>query len=671
MRPASRRSPATNRTSSKQHSDQAATGTQVTDLCVPAPVAKAYTKSKWSVVPQSQDKSVYVKWKEFQEHRPSPGQMREWGLSYPAARWAVVTGQVSGLVVLDFDGPTGVATMDRLGLQPFVRTPRGGAHVYVTAPDFAIRGAARVDQNQYPNMDLLADGRLATFYGKDHIRGSSYEKAEGRKRYLVEELPQELQQLLRDRRQKERKAPAELPHDFTDFATDDVLLRDALDAVDEGAPRNGAGFALACQLRDERYDPAQAELVMVAFAEAVTDAGDHPYLPQEAYDSLVSAYGSPARSPRSLARKRNESRFSLRSMADVEPQDVRWFWPGRIPFGKITNFEGDPEHGKSLTTLDLAARTSSGRPFPDDATGAPCAVLLICDEDDYEDTIVPRLIAAGADRGHIFALHPDKDADGKMIPFFMPDDLPDLEKHINALKARTGRSDVVVIVDPVTAVLNERINSGVDASVRRALSPLAELARVTGAAIILVRHLNKNSQEKNVKYRGGGSIGFFGAARTVLLFGAHPDDPSMVVLAVSKNNLGPKAPSLAYRVESWDQNPAVPIIQWKGEVDLTADTVLNGRDGRTASPERDLAMKVIDELLDANDGSVRADVAIKECKKAGASEKTAQRAKADMGLVVGGVRSETGDGKYDHWTWSRPVAGTKVRIQAQVPDVPR
>ncbi len=331
-----------------------------------------------------------------------------------------------------------------------------------------------------------------------------------------------------------------------------------------------------------------------------------------------------------------ETKFSLRSMAEITPKAVRWFWDGYVPFGKITNFEGDPEHGKSLTTLDLAARTSAGRTFPDESPCPPCAVLLICDEDDYEDTIVPRLIAAGADRDYIYALHPDRGQDGEIVPFFMPDDLPVLERSIEQLQEFTGREDVLVIIDPVTACLSEKINSGVDASVRRVLSPLAELARNTGAAIVLVRHLNKNSAEKNVQYRGGGSIGFFAAARAAVVFGKHPDDPSLVVMAQSKKNLGREMPSLAYRIIGWPEDERLPLIEWVGATDVKADRVLGGHDARTDSPERDHAKEILNSLLDALDGEVAADVAFAECKKAGISPSTARRACKELGLVKSG-----------------------------------
>src|SRR5438270_8546702 len=79
-------------------------------------------------------------------------------------------------------------------------------------------------------------------------------------------------------------------------------------------------------------------------------------------------------------------------------EELIWLWPRRIAAGKLTLIDGDPEQGKSLLTLDLAARVSSGKPFPDgQPAGEPAGVLLIGAEDGLTDTVLPRLSAAGAD----------------------------------------------------------------------------------------------------------------------------------------------------------------------------------------------------------------------------------------------------------------------------------
>ena len=85
----------------------------------------------------------------------------------------------------------------------------------------------------------------------------------------------------------------------------------------------------------------------------------------------------------------------------VSPETVQWLEGsglGRIPLGKVTVFEGDPDELKSTVTIDLVARLTSGRPMPG-CTDAiePAGAVIVSLEDGVADTIVPRLGAAGAD----------------------------------------------------------------------------------------------------------------------------------------------------------------------------------------------------------------------------------------------------------------------------------
>src|SRR5688572_22453521 len=85
------------------------------------------------------------------------------------------------------------------------------------------------------------------------------------------------------------------------------------------------------------------------------------------------------------------------NIAGVKPKDVRWLWPERNPIGKFTLLFGDPGLGKSFITLDMAARVSTGRAWPDGGACPEGSVLLIGAEDDVEDTVCPRLWMAGAE----------------------------------------------------------------------------------------------------------------------------------------------------------------------------------------------------------------------------------------------------------------------------------
>ncbi len=90
----------------------------------------------------------------------------------------------------------------------------------------------------------------------------------------------------------------------------------------------------------------------------------------------------------------------LRSVrvSDVEPKPVHWLWQNKIALGKLTLMSGDPGLGKSLVTTAIATAVSLGARWPVGSDHAPRgSVVMLSAEDAVDDTIRPRLDAAGAD----------------------------------------------------------------------------------------------------------------------------------------------------------------------------------------------------------------------------------------------------------------------------------
>jgi len=265
------------------------------------------------------------------------------------------------------------------------------------------------------------------------------------------------------------------------------------------------------------------------------DAANHPVVASRSgFEALLDEWcAAPVWSPETAT---EEPVGTL--VEDVAPERVSWLWRGRIPLGKITLIDGDPGTGKSALATDLAARVSVGRKFPD---GTPCragGVVIASAEDGLADTIRPRLDAAGADLSRVLALATVPDGDTERL-ISVPEDIGVIRRGIEQVQAR------LVVIDPLMAFLSGDVNSHRDQDVRRALAPLAKLAEETGAALVVVRHLNKSS-DGNALYRGGGSIGIVGQARSALLVARHPEDDRRRVLASLKSNLAEPAPSLAF-----------------------------------------------------------------------------------------------------------------------------
>lgn len=306
--------------------------------------------------------------------------------------------------------------------------------------------------------------------------------------------------------------------------------------------------------------------------------------------------------------------------SQLTPRSVQWLWPGRLALGKLAILDGDPGVGKSFLALDLCARLSAGRPFPDGSPGpGPAASLILNGEDGADDTIVPRLHALGADLDRVFVWRRDSDL---MRRVSLSGDLGALREVLAHTRAR------LVVLDPVVAFLGAGVVWNSDASVRRALLPLADLVDRHGCAPLLVRHLNKRGGARAL-YRGGGSIGFLGVCRSGWLAAPDPGAPGRCVLAQLKNNLAPPQPSLAYRVESPAGGP--PVLNWLGPVAWTADALLGARGGAAAAAgPRDRAKEFLEDFLE---GGPRLLTEIwPAAQRAGLTERTLRRARDELGV---------------------------------------
>jgi hypothetical protein len=283
--------------------------------------------------------------------------------------------------------------------------------------------------------------------------------------------------------------------------------------------------------------------------------------------------------------------------SDVQAEWMHWLRPGYFPGGKLAEIIGDPGQGKSLTAIDLMARFTTGRLFPDGAeTRKPGTVIFISAEDDLEDTLRPRFEAAGADLSRVRLIAISKRHHLKLPTY--PSDLRELRSQIIADRA------CAVFLDTLDAFLggSGKIDANVNSSIRKVLTPLAQIAAETGALIAYLRHLNKNPSLGKAMYRGGGSMGITGAARASFLVGSRDDDPDRHTFACVKINGAPKPPALAYRIVECRLPSGIVTqkIEWLGTVAQTADDLVcePERGPRGPQPHKlEAAKKLLGELL--------------------------------------------------------------------------
>ncbi|MFO0852686.1 MAG: AAA family ATPase [Gemmataceae bacterium] len=337
-------------------------------------------------------------------------------------------------------------------------------------------------------------------------------------------------------------------------------------------------------------------------------------------------------------------RLVTRRADEIQPTRVSWLWNERIAYGMLSELIGDPGDGKSTITADLAARASRGWEFPpgNGTTDAPVDVLFLSAEDSAEAVIRPRLEAAGADLSRVHVLDHVLTGD-RPGPLVLPD-------HFDLVRAKLDETGAkLIVIDPLNAFISGRVDGNTDQQVRAALLyPLKELAEATGAAVLIVRHLNKGGGK--AVYRGIGSIGFTGAVRVSLAAGRHPDDPDRRVISCVKSNIGPEPKGLEYRVAS---EGGTSTVVWGEELDVTADELLAPPAGRRpqAKANAELFLK---QLLGG--GPRPADECERLLKEAGIAESTWRRAKDSLK-----VKSQK-EGYPGKWYWVLPTATTTLIV---------
>ena len=159
-----------------------------------------YARQGFNPIPQDRAKKPLVKWGLYQDRPVTEEEIREWWTRWPDANIAIVTGAVSGLVVLDFDGPEGRKSFSELpgtdaATGPVVLTGNG-FHVYFSHPGGPVKTITKIR----PGLDIKGDGGLVTVPPSVHKSGAVYTFADG---YSLDDLspadiPEPLLAILRD-----------------------------------------------------------------------------------------------------------------------------------------------------------------------------------------------------------------------------------------------------------------------------------------------------------------------------------------------------------------------------------------------------------------------------------------------------------------------------------------
>lgn len=342
--------------------------------------------------------------------------------------------------------------------------------------------------------------------------------------------------------------------------------------------------------------------------------------------------------------------------SQVRVRRQRWLWDNRIVLGGLTLFAGREGLGKSTVAADLAAQTTTGT-LDGEYKGEPRSVVYLHSEDARDTTIVPRLIAAGADLDRVVfvdAVHTDEDGEfeGTVV---LPTDVGDLAD------LAIEHDAALVVLDAATSVIDGRLDGSKDREMRKGLEAISRrLAERADVAVLGIVHFGKRDSNDTGKLILG-SIAWSQVARSVLAIAA--DDDGGLVVSATKQNLAPgEGASLSARIVSRtvdveDGQTSVGRVEWTGETDQRAQDLLGDDSGDSADrSEVDIAAEWLEDYL-AVDPKPSKDVK-KAAKAEGIAERTLQRA-----LAKAGVKADSRGFPRTSW-WSIPASGASGASRA-------
>lgn len=128
-------------------------------------IALRLQESGFSVIPSGggeKCKAPLYPWAKYQKRRPGKRELENWQFRDKPKLWGVVTGAISGVVVIDADTPGNRATLEaELEQSAHIITPRGGGHFHFKHPGYPVKTSAGI----LPGVDIRADGGFVNVVG--------------------------------------------------------------------------------------------------------------------------------------------------------------------------------------------------------------------------------------------------------------------------------------------------------------------------------------------------------------------------------------------------------------------------------------------------------------------------------------------------------------------------
>lgn len=353
-------------------------------------------------------------------------------------------------------------------------------------------------------------------------------------------------------------------------------------------------------------------------------------------------------------KQENFSNVEVLRACDVKPEQISWIWNGWLAAGKFHVLGGAPGSGKTTISISLAAIITNGGIWPDGSISTVGNIVFWSGEDDPKDTLIPRLMQAGADLRSVYFITGMQEGI-KRRSFDPASDMEPLKRKLLEIGEVS-----LLIIDPIVAAIAG--DSHKNAEVRRSLQPLVDLTAAMGCALLGITHFSKGTSGRDPVERITGSLAFGALARIVLVVAKQQNQTEGVqsarIFLRAKSNIGLDNGGFEYEVQQKELTEYPDIVTssivWLKYVEGTAQHLLINAE-RTPSSEKigskQDAMQFLYHLL--SKGPLSSTSIQEQYSKAGYSEATIRRAKDALGIEAVKEGGGFGNSKQS-WIWQLP-----------------
>ena len=310
-----------------------------------------------------------------------------------------------------------------------------------------------------------------------------------------------------------------------------ILTKIAGELRAKGLNENSIETALS-QINQERCNPPLPDSEIKTISHSI---GSKPHKPDVYAEGVTvrSVLAAQEQAAQATTTQPSARKLVLVRADNMKPKHLRWFWENRIFADKANVIYGEPGLGKGFIGADFIARMTTGTDFFDSPNqNAPCDAVICCAEDSPEETIVPRLMVAGADRTRIHFLKVRQESADTVEEGLMrlDTDLPALAQMV-----QTNPEIRIILIDPLATYMGE-LDPNKDKDVRPVYTKLAQFAETHDICFILIAHPNKNEVASAIN-RLSGAKALTSVFRNTWLVEKDPDDNTKRLMLSVKGNL--------------------------------------------------------------------------------------------------------------------------------------